>query len=94
MKIIEILKKHQDIIKQKYGVKKIGVFGSFAKGQEKANSDIDILVDIEKSYKTFDNYIELKFFLEELFNRDVDLVTIQALKPQLETDILQEVIYA
>jgi predicted nucleotidyltransferase len=94
MNAIEILKKHEDVIKQKYGVKKIGVFGSFARGEEKEGSDIDFLVEFKEGSKTFDNYIDLKYFLQDLFGRSVDLVTVQALKPQLKDDILQEVIYA
>lgn len=94
MSAVEMLKKQEATIKKKYSVKKIGVFGSFAKGREKSDSDVDVLVEFEEGYKTFDNYMELKFFLEDLFSRRVDLVTIKALKPQLKEDILQEVIYA
>lgn len=94
MKAVEILKKNEDIIKQKYGIKKIGVFGSFARGEEKEGSDVDVLVEFEDSFETFDNYIELKYFLEDLFGRKVDLVTVEALRPQLKDDILKEVSYA
>lgn len=94
MDVIEILKKHEDVIKKNYGIKKIGIFGSFARGEGKEGSDIDILVEFKEGYKTFDNYMDLKFFLEDTFSRDVDLVTLQALKPQLKEYILQAVIYA
>lgn len=56
MNAIEILKKHEDVIKQKYGVKKIGVFGSFARGEERPASDVDVLVEFKEGCKTFDNY--------------------------------------
>ena len=94
MKVFEILKKHDVAIKQKYGVKKIGVFGSFARGEGRKDSDIDVLVEFKDSFETFDNYMELKFFLEDLFGRKVDLVTIEALRPQLKEDILKQVSYA
>lgn len=94
MNAIEILKKQENFIKQKYGVKKLGVFGSFARGEGKEDSDIDVLVEFKTGYETFDNYIELKFFLEDLFGRKVDLVTVEALRPQLKEDILKEVSYA
>ncbi len=94
MSVFEILKKHEDIIKHKYGVKKIGVFGSFARGEEEKDSDVDILVEFKNGYEIFDNYMELKFFLEDLFERKVDLVTTEALRPQLKEDILKEVNYA
>lgn len=77
-----------------YGVKKIGVFGSFAKSQPGPKSDIDILVEFYKEKKIFDNYIELKFLLEKLFHRKVDLVIKEALKPQIKSNILKEVVYA
>ncbi len=94
MNAIEILKKHEGEIKKKYGIAKIGVFGSFARGEGKEDSDVDILVEFKDGFKTFDNYMDLKFFLEDIFYRGVDLVTLKALKPQLKEYILQEAIYA
>ena len=82
------------MIRQKYGVRKIGIFGSFARGEEKEGSDIDVLVDFNEGAKTFDHFMELKFFLEDLFGRKVDLVTVDALRPQLKEGILKEVAYA
>lgn len=94
MNVLEILKKHEADIRRKYRVKKIGVFGSFARGEGKEGSDIDVLIEFEDGHKTFDNYMDLKYFLEDLFSRKVDLVTMKALKPQLKDIILQEVVYA
>ena len=94
MNVLEILKKHEADIRRKYQVKKIGVFGSFARGEGKEGSDIDVLIEFEDGHKTFDNYMDLKYFLEDLFSRKVDLVTVKALKPQLKDIILQEVVYA
>jgi len=81
-------------LEKKYGIKHIGVFGSFAKNEQKETSDIDVLVEFEKGAKTFDNYMNLKFFLEELFGRKVDLVIIDALKPDIKDRVLKEVRYA
>ena len=81
-------------LKEKYGVKRIGFFGSFVRSEQKETSDIDILVEFEKGAKTFDNYMNLKFFLEEVFGRKVDLVIIDALKPDIKDRILKEVKYA
>ncbi|MDO9287780.1 MAG: nucleotidyltransferase family protein [Thermodesulfovibrionales bacterium] len=94
MNAIEILKKHESTIKGKYHVQRIGVFGSFARGEEKEGSDIDVLIELEDKYETFDNFMDLKFFLEDLFKRKVDLVTVEALRPQLKDNILGEVVYA
>ena len=62
--ILRKIEENIDIIKS-YGVKRIGVFGSYIKGSQKSDSDIDVLVEFEKGRKTFDNYMELKFFLEK-----------------------------
>jgi predicted nucleotidyltransferase len=94
MNAIEILRNHEHVIKAKYHVSKIGIFGSFARGEAKEGSDVDVLVEFDKGSKTFDNFMDLKFYLEELFSRKVDMVTVEALRPQLKDDILKEVSYA
>lgn len=77
-----------------FGVKRIGLFGSYAGGRHNAGSDIDILVEFAKAKKEFDNYMELKFYLEALFHRRIDLVIKDALKPRIRRNILKEVMYA
>jgi len=78
----------------KFGVKRIALFGSVAKGVHRKDSDIDILVVFEEGKATFDNYMDLKFFLEGLFRRKIDLVIEDSLKPRLKPYILKEAIYA
>ncbi len=68
------LKNRLPEIKQRFKVKEIGVFGSRIRGTAKKRSDIDILVEFEQDNKTFDNYMDLKFYLEKLFGYKVDLV--------------------
>ena len=75
---------------RRMGVRKLGLFGSAARGQEPR--DLDMLVDLQP--KTFDAYMEVKFFLERLFGRPVDLVLADALKPALRAGILEETVYA
>jgi len=77
-----------------YGVKRIGLFGSYIRNEQKVGSDIDILVEFEKGKKTFDNYMNLKFFLEELFSCKIDLVVIEAIKLDLRPYILGSAKYA
>lgn len=79
---------------KRYGVKRIGLFGSYTRSEQKAESDIDILVEFEKNQKTFDNYMYLKFFLEDLFKSKVDLVVVEAIKPDLKPYIMRSVRYA
>jgi len=87
-----ILKKYKPILREKFKVEKIGIFGSYARGEESKHSDIDILVEFSSPIGW--EFIDLKEFLEEILGRNVDLVTIQALKPQLKDIILKEVVYA
>jgi len=78
---------------KKYGVKRIGLFGSVIRSQQKETSDVDILVEFEKGMKTFDNYMELKFYLEKLLGCRVDLVIADALKPQIKPSIVKDIEY-
>ncbi|MFN3505506.1 MAG: nucleotidyltransferase family protein [Caldimicrobium sp.] len=91
--IKEILSIHRDKIKERFGVKEIGIFGSYVRGEEREESDIDILVGFEPGKKRFDNYMNLKFYLEDLFGIKVDLVIKSAIKPRLKEYILNEVVY-
>lgn len=90
--ILELLSKHTDNLKNRFSVKKIGLFGSYARDEAISKSDIDLLVEFISP--TFDNYMDLKFYLEELFGTSVDLVIADALKPRLIPYIVNEVIYA
>ncbi len=76
-----------------YGVKQIGLFGSFVRNQGNDNSDIDLLVDIEKEKKTFRNFMTLNYYLEDLFGRKIDLITLQSLSPYIGPHILKAVEY-
>jgi hypothetical protein len=79
-------------LEQRFTVVRIGVFGSFIRGEADLESDVDILVELAEP--TFDHYMDLKFFLEDLFRRPVDLVMLDTLKPRLRPIIEQEVVYA
>lgn len=91
-KLEETLKEYKPLLKEKFKVKEIGIFGSYARGEESKKSDVDILVDFYEPIGW--EFIDLKEFLEEILGKEVDLVTVGALKPQLRDKILDEVIYA
>jgi hypothetical protein len=76
-----------------YGVNRIGLFGSYVRNEETPNSDIDLLVDIQKDKKTFNNFLSLNYFLEDLFGKKVELVTTQSLSPYIGPHILKTVEY-
>ncbi len=73
------------------GVRSIGLFGSFVRGQQQPDSDVDILVEFTAEKHTFDNFMEVSFFLEKLLGRKVDLLTPEALSPHIGPYILREV---
>jgi predicted nucleotidyltransferase len=79
---------------QTLGVKRIGLFGSFARGEQQDAGDIDLLVEFEKEKKTFDNFMARSFYLETLFLRRVELITPESLSPYIGPNILKEVEYA
>jgi predicted nucleotidyltransferase len=74
-----------------YGVKDIGLFGSFVRGDQTPSSDIDILVEFTPGKHTFDNFMEVAFLLEEILGRKVELVTPESLSPHIGPHILKEV---
>jgi hypothetical protein len=76
-----------------YGVNRIGLFGSYIRNEATAQSDIDLLVDIQMEKKTFSNFLSLNHFLENLFGRKVELVTTQSLSPYIGPHILKTVEY-
>ena len=74
-----------------HGVKDIGLFGSFVRGDQTPLSDIDILVEFMPEKHTFDNFMEVAFLLEKILGRKVELVTPEALSPHIGPHILKEV---
>ncbi len=88
--ILNFLKKEKENLSHRFGVKQIALFGSFARGEERQNSDIDIAVDMPSS---FDNFFELKYFLEENLKRKVDLVKMKNLRAFIKEKIKNEMLY-
>lgn len=89
-KILKILEENKNTIRS-YGVKRLGLFGSCARGECSEASDLDFVVEFDK--KSFDLYMDLKAFLEELFGCQVDLVLADTIKPRLRTIILEEAVH-
>jgi len=88
-----ILQEHKNYLVEKFGVIEIAIFGSYARGEQREDSDVDLIVDFKEGYKTFDNYMDLKFYLEELFSKKVDLVIKSAINPRIKPFIIEEAIY-
>ena len=88
--IRDILRSHKQDLRTKYHVKELGVFGSFARGEESNSSDVDILVDFDEPIGW--EYIDLIAYLEGILGMKVDLVTPMALKRQIKDNILKELV--
>ena len=90
--ILNKLRELKPILSKEYAVKRIGLFGSFADNNADQNSDIDLLVELEKPIGW--KFFSLEIYLEKVFGRKIDLVTENALKQQIKNDILNKVNYA
>ena len=89
--ILRILAEHRDDL-VRLGARRLGLFGSFARDEARPDSDVDLLVDLD--HHTFDRYMDLKLYLEDLLGRRVDLVLADRIKPALRERILRGVIDA
>ncbi len=88
--ILKFLKENKQQLKEKYDIKQIGLFGSFSREEENIDSDIDILVDMPSS---FNNFFDLKYFLEENFKRDVDLGMRSSMRSFIKKRVEQDILY-
>jgi predicted nucleotidyltransferase len=88
--IMGLLRENEKVLK-KYKVKRIGLFGSYVRGEQDKKSDIDLMVKLEKP--SFDNFMDLAFYLEDLFGKKVDLVTEGSLSPHIEPYVKKEVLW-
>jgi hypothetical protein len=75
---------------RKLGVMRIGLFGSFVRGQQAPDSDVDLLLEFQPGAKSFDRFMQISFLLEDILQRPVELVTTEALSPYLGPHILSE----
>jgi len=87
--IFNLLKQNKEKLKN-YNVNKIGLFGSVLRGEHTNKSDIDFIVEFDEGKKNYNNFIELVFLLESILQRNIDLLTIEALNPYMKPKILKE----
>lgn len=88
---LKLLNEHAAEIRERFGVKRLAVFGSMARGEARDDSDVDVLVEFIGP-ATFAGYFDLKFFLEDLLERPVDLVTNDAIKPRTRPSIERDLV--
>jgi len=91
--VIKQLQAHTKDI-ERFGIEKFGIFGSFVRNESITDeSDVDILISFKPGCKTFDNFMGLSFYLEDLFDLSVDLITVESLSPYVGSKIITEVEY-
>lgn len=91
-RVLQVLARHRDEMHRRFQVKTLALFGSVVRNEAGPESDVDILVEFEGP-ATFDRYMDLKFYLESLLGRRVDLVTFRALKSHVHAHVEEEAVY-
>ena len=76
------------------GIKRVGIFGSYVRGEQNKDSDIDLLVEFFEGEKTFDRFMEISYFLEKILNHRIELVTPEGMSPYIAPHIFKEIEYA
>lgn len=90
--ILQELAKRRAALRE-LGARKLGLFGSHVRDEAREESDLDFVVEFEPGRKSFDNYMDLRFLLEDLFERRIDLVILGNIKKRLREPILRETVY-
>jgi len=91
--IISYLLTNKNNFSKNYHITNIGLFGSYAVNNQTNFSDIDVIVSFEEDKYTFDNYMNLKFLLEDYFGKKIDLIIEKSIKKELKQQILNQAIY-
>ena len=91
--VVAYLKNNKGFFYERFGITRMGVFGSFARGEQTFSSDIDMVVEIEKSRKNIHSFLEIKRFLEKELARKIDLGFEHSLKPIVREKIKGQIIY-
>jgi predicted nucleotidyltransferase len=92
--ILHILKNNKKTLSEKYGVTDIAIFGSYARTEHKGKSDIDIFVELKPGFRTFDNFMDLKFYLQKITSKKIDLVIKNSIRKELKPAIFREAVHA
>ncbi len=89
--VLKLLNEHREHVRERFGAKRLALFGSAARDELRDDSDIDVLVEFDGP-ATFDGYFDLKTYLEQLLGRPVDLVTEKGLKPRARRHVEKDLI--
>lgn len=92
VELLQLISSNSEKIKS-FGVKRLGLFGSFVTNTQNSGSDIDFIIEFEKEKKTYRNFLSLSEFLENISGRKVEIVTPQSLSPYIGPHIIKTVEY-
>lgn len=91
--IIMFLQTHKDEMAERFGVVSVGLFGSYARGEAREDSDIDIAIELRPEHKSLSNFFGIRRYLEEQLGRTVDLGIENTLKPLARESVAKEIIH-
>lgn len=92
--LLHILKINKKTLSEKYGVTDIAIFGSYVRNEQNSKSDIDIFVELKPKFRTFDNFMDLKFYLQKITSKKIDLVIKNSIRKELKPVIFKEAVHA
>jgi uncharacterized protein len=91
--IITYLRQNMPLLNERFGVIRLGIFGSFARGEQSVTSDIDMVVEMDKDRKNIHSFLKLKRFLEEEMSIEIDLGFEHSLRPAIKEKVIKQIIY-
>ena len=91
--IVAYLKKNKRFFYDRFGVTRMGIFGSFVRGEQTRSSDIDMIVEIEKGRKNIHSFLQLRRFLEKELAKKIELGFEHSLKPTVRDKIKEQIVY-
>jgi uncharacterized protein len=90
--IKQILRQSKPLLQEQYQITQLGIFGSYARGEQTEESDVDVLIDYDRAPTLF-KLVELRDYLSSAIGMKVDIVTQNGLKPRIRERVLSEVVY-
>ena len=91
-RVLALLEKHMPELRERFGVETLGIFGSVARGEDTPDSDVDMLYLFQENAGSMNTIIPLMQYLEELFDRRVDMVSLNFISPLIETQVKADAI--
>lgn len=91
--ILTFLQTHKDEMAQRFGVVSVGLFGSYARGEAREDSDVDIAIELSPEKKSLSNFFNIRRYLEQQFGKTVDLGIESTLKPLAKEMVAREIIH-